>query len=178
MHLEINCALNLLRSVLQVWAYEYLIYPSGLSGDAPADSRQIPRYLAHSHHTFASTEDPHYWRCFLNDRALSDGYWLDRYFLGERVYDIQAALAQRRVPHAPPRHMCLLEGMTAEDREEEYDGSSADSFLSAGDYATYFSTRLQARLPEVLEYTQERKKHRTTAHYRAEARLRQRRRRR
>ncbi|KDP25160.1 hypothetical protein JCGZ_24262 [Jatropha curcas] len=167
---------------LEVWAYEYRIYPGGPSGDTPADSRRIPRYLAHCHHTFASTEDPHYWRCFLNNRTLSDvaelctrsrlllrGYWLDRYFLGERVYDTQVAPAQRRVPHAPPRHMCLVEGMTAEDREEEYEGSSADSFLSAGDYATYFSTRLQARLPEVLEYTQERKKHRTTAHYRAEA---------
>ncbi|KDP26927.1 hypothetical protein JCGZ_21020 [Jatropha curcas] len=57
---------------LEVWAYEYRIYPGGPSGDTPADSRQIPRYLAHCHHTFASTEDPHYWRCFLNDRALSD----------------------------------------------------------------------------------------------------------
>ncbi|KDP45536.1 hypothetical protein JCGZ_18773 [Jatropha curcas] len=64
--------------------------------------------------------------------------------------------------------MCVLEGMTAEDREEEYAGSAADSFLSAGDYATYFSTWMQARLPAVLEYTQERKKHRTAAHYRAE----------
>ncbi|KDP23105.1 hypothetical protein JCGZ_01177 [Jatropha curcas] len=185
---------------LEVWAYEYCIYPGGPSSDTPADSRQIPRYLAHCHHTFTSTEDPHYWRCFLNDRALSDllltpwegkawrtylarmvaklytrsrlllrGYWVDRYFLGERVYDIQVAPAQRRVPHAPPHPMCLLEGMTAEDREEEYEGSAADSFLSAGDYATYFSTRLQARLPEVLEYTQARKKHRTAAHYRAEA---------
>ncbi|KDP39462.1 hypothetical protein JCGZ_05143 [Jatropha curcas] len=171
---------------LEVWAYEYRIYPGGPSGDTPADSRQIPRYLAHCHHTFASTKDPHYWRCFLNDRALSDllltpwegeawrtyparavaelytrsrlllqGYWVDRYSLGERVYDTQVAPAQRRVPHAPPRHMCLLEGMTAEDREEEYKGSVADSFLSADDYATYFSTRL--------------KKHRTVAHYRAEA---------
>ncbi|KDP37772.1 hypothetical protein JCGZ_06451 [Jatropha curcas] len=59
--------------------------------------------------------------------------------------------------------------MTAEDREEEYEGFAADTFLSAGDYATYFSTRMQARLPEVLEYTQERKKHKTAAHYRAEA---------
>ncbi|KDP42797.1 hypothetical protein JCGZ_00496 [Jatropha curcas] len=162
--------------------------------------RRIPRYLAHCHHTFASTEDPEYWRSFLNDRALSDllltpwegeawrtylgrevaelytrsrlllqGYWLDRYFLGERVYDIQVAPAQRRVPRAPPCHMCLLEGMTAEDREEEYEGSAADGFLSASEYATYFSTRMQARLPEVLEYTQERKKHKTAAHYRAEA---------
>ncbi|KDP20522.1 hypothetical protein JCGZ_05091 [Jatropha curcas] len=57
---------------LDVWAYEYRIYPGGPSGDTPTDSRRIPRYLAHYHHTFASTEDPHYWRCFLNDRALSD----------------------------------------------------------------------------------------------------------
>ncbi|KDP21963.1 hypothetical protein JCGZ_03202 [Jatropha curcas] len=172
-----------LRDLSQVWAYEYRIYPGGLSGDTLADSRRIPRYLAHYHHTFASSKDPHYWRCFLNDRALSDrtypargvaelytqsrlllrGYWVDRYFLGERVHEIQATPAQRRVPYAPTRHMCLLEGMTAEDREEEYYCSSADSFLSAGDYATYFSTRLQARLPE------ERKKHRTIAYYRAEA---------
>ncbi|KDP34636.1 hypothetical protein JCGZ_11954 [Jatropha curcas] len=76
---------------------------------------------------------------------------------------------ERRVSHAPPRHMCMLEGMTAEDREEEYEGSAASDFLSAGDYPAYFSTRMQARLPEVLEYTQERKKHKTEAHYRAEA---------
>ncbi|KDP26325.1 hypothetical protein JCGZ_22300 [Jatropha curcas] len=141
-----------------------------------------------------SSEDPHYWRCFLNDRALSDegeawrtypargvaelytrsrlllrGYWLDRYFLGERVYELQVATTQRRVPHAPPRHMCLLEGMTREDLKEEYEGSPTVTALSAGDYATYFSTRLQARLPEVREYTEERKKHRTAAYYRAEA---------
>ncbi|KDP23069.1 hypothetical protein JCGZ_01164 [Jatropha curcas] len=163
-----------------VWAYEYRIYLGGPGGDTSVDSRRIPRYLAHCHHTFSSTEDPHYWRCFLNDRALSDllltpwegdawqaypargvveaytqsrfllqGYWLDWYFLGERIYELQVATAQRRVPHAPPRHMCLLEGMTAEDREEEYFGSPADIPLSAGDYATYFSTRLQTRLPEV-----------------------------
>ncbi|KDP46981.1 hypothetical protein JCGZ_02417 [Jatropha curcas] len=77
--------------------------------------------------------------------------------------------AQRRVPHAPPRHMCMLEGMTAEDREEEYEGSVVGGFLSAGDYPAYFSTRMQARLPEVLEYTKERKTHKTAAHYRAEA---------
>ncbi|KDP42542.1 hypothetical protein JCGZ_01796 [Jatropha curcas] len=185
---------------LEVWAHEYRIYRGGPSDDTPDDSRWIPQYLAHCHHTFASTEDPHYWRCFLNDRALSDllltpwegeawrtypgravaelytqsrlllrGYWVERYYLGERVHEIQAAPAQRRVPHAPPHHMCLLEGMTAEARGEEYEGSSVDSFLSDGDYATYFSTRLQARLPEVLEYIQERKKHRTAAHYKAEA---------
>ncbi|KDP43651.1 hypothetical protein JCGZ_22965 [Jatropha curcas] len=154
---------------LEVWAYEDRIYPGGLRGDTPVESRQIPRYLAHCHHTYAGTEDPEYWRSFLNDRALSDGYWLDRYFLGERVYDIEPAPAQQRVPHAPPRHMCMLEGMTAEDREEEYEGSTVGGFLSAGDYPAYFSTRMQAQLPEVLEYTQERKKHKTAAHYRAEA---------
>ncbi|KDP43404.1 hypothetical protein JCGZ_26559 [Jatropha curcas] len=190
---------------LEVWAYEYRIYPGDPSDDTPADSRRIPRYLAHCHHTYASTEDPEYWRSFLTigrftdssvlqllltpwegeawrtyqgrevaelytrSRLLLQGYWLDWYFFGERVYDIQAAPAQRRVPHAPPRHMCLLGGMTAEDRKEEYEGSSVDSFLSAGDYTAYFSTRMQARLPEVFEYTQERKKHRTATHYRAEA---------
>ncbi|KDP23081.1 hypothetical protein JCGZ_01174 [Jatropha curcas] len=65
-------------------------------------------------------------------RLLMRGYWVDRYYLGERVYDTPMAPAQRRVPHAPPRHMCLLEGMTLEDLEE-------------------------------------RKTHRTAAHYRAEA---------
>ncbi|KDP29008.1 hypothetical protein JCGZ_19510 [Jatropha curcas] len=152
-----------------VWAYEYRIYLDGPSGDTTAESQRIPRYLAHYHHTYASTKDPEYWRSFLNDRSLSDGYWLDRYFLGERVFNISVAPAQRRVPHAPPRHMCMLEGMTAEDREEEDEGSAAGDFLSAGDYLAYFSTRMQARLPEVLEYTQEQKKHKTAAHYRAEA---------
>ncbi|KDP46470.1 hypothetical protein JCGZ_12953 [Jatropha curcas] len=65
--------------------------------------------------------------------------------------------------------MCVLDGMTAEDREDKYGGSTVGEFLSAGDYTEYFSTRMQARLPEVLEYTQERKKHRTAACYRAEA---------
>ncbi|KDP39445.1 hypothetical protein JCGZ_03727 [Jatropha curcas] len=168
-----------------VGAYEYRIYPGGPSGDIPGESRRIPRYLAHCHHTYASIEFPEYWRSFLNDRELSNlllipwecdawrtypdyevaelrnrsrlllqGYWLDRYFVGERVFDISAAPAHRRVPHAPPCHMCMLEGMTTEDREEEYEGSAAGDFLSAGDYSAYLSTRMQARLPEVLEYTQ------------------------
>ncbi|KDP46665.1 hypothetical protein JCGZ_10974 [Jatropha curcas] len=185
---------------LDVWAYEYRIYLGGPSGDTPAESRRIPLYLAHCHHTYASGEDPEYWRSFLNDRELSDllltpwegdawqsysgrevaelhtrsrllmrGYWADRYYLGERVYDTSVAPAQRRVPHAPPRHMCLLEGMTQEDLEVEYRGFSANDFLSASDFTLYFSTRMQARLPEVLEYTQERKTHKTAAHYRAEA---------
>ncbi|KDP25752.1 hypothetical protein JCGZ_23712 [Jatropha curcas] len=185
---------------LEVWAYEYRIYPGGSSGDTPAESRRIPRYLAHCHHTYASGEDPEYWRSFLNDWELSDlfltpwdcdawrtypgrevaelhtrsrflmrGYWADRYFLGERVYDTPVAPAQWRVPHAPPRHMCLLEGLTWEDLEVEYRGFSANDFLSAGDFPAYFSSRMQARLPEVLDYTQERKTHKTAAHYRVEA---------
>ncbi|KDP22767.1 hypothetical protein JCGZ_02387 [Jatropha curcas] len=75
-------------------------------------------------------------------RLLMRGYWADRYFLGERV------------PHAPPRHMCLLEGLTQEDLEAEYRGFSANDFLSVGDFPTYFSSRMQAQLPEILEYTQ------------------------
>ncbi|KDP30404.1 hypothetical protein JCGZ_18147 [Jatropha curcas] len=138
-------------------------FGSFLSRSGCLDPWRIPRYLAHCHHTYASGEDPEYWRSFLNDRELSDrtypgrevaelharsrflmrGYWADRYFLGERVYDTPVAPSQRRVPHAPPRHMCLLEGLTRED--------------------------LEARLPEILEYTQERKMHKTAAHYRAEA---------
>ncbi|KDP33080.1 hypothetical protein JCGZ_13653 [Jatropha curcas] len=172
-----------------VWAYEYRIYPGGPSGDTPAEFRRIPRYLAHCHHTYASGEDPEYWRSFLNDRELSDGtypgrevaelhtrsrflmwgYWVDRYFLGERVYDTPVAPSQRRVPHAPPHQMCLLEGLTREDLEVEYRGFSANDFLSAGDFLVYFSSRMQAWLLEILEYTQERKTHKTAAHYRAEA---------
>ncbi|KDP20315.1 hypothetical protein JCGZ_06923 [Jatropha curcas] len=53
--------------LLEVWSYEYSIYPGGLSGDSPFESRRIPRYLAHCHHTYASGEDPEYWRSFLND---------------------------------------------------------------------------------------------------------------
>ncbi|KDP24754.1 hypothetical protein JCGZ_25482 [Jatropha curcas] len=64
--------------------------------------------------------------------------------------------------------MCLLEGMTREDLEAEYRGFSANDFLFAGDFPAYFSSRMQARLPEILEYTQ-RKTHKTAAHYRAEA---------
>ncbi|KDP21595.1 hypothetical protein JCGZ_03754 [Jatropha curcas] len=160
---------------LEVWSYKYCIYPGGPSGDSPVESRRIPRYLAHCHVTCASGEDSEYWRSFLNDWELSDrtypgrevaelhirsrllmrGYWADRYFLGERVFDTPIAPSQRRVPHAPPRHMCLLEGLTREDLELEYRGFSANDFLSAGDFPSYFASRMQARLPEVLEYTQE-----------------------
>ncbi|KDP41025.1 hypothetical protein JCGZ_03557 [Jatropha curcas] len=59
--------------------------------------------------------------------------------------------------------------MTRANLEEEYRGFSANDFLSAGDFTAYFSSRMQARLPEVLDYTQERKTHKMAAHYRAEA---------
>ncbi|KDP42379.1 hypothetical protein JCGZ_02840 [Jatropha curcas] len=165
-----------------------------------SESRRIPRYLAHCHHTYASGQDPEYWRSFLNDRELSDlfltpwdyeawrtypgwevaelhtrsrllmrGYWVDQYFLKERVYDTPVAPPQQRVPHASPRHMCPLEGLTREDLEVEYRGFSANDFLSVGDFPTYFASRMQARLPEILEYTQEQKTHKTVAHYKAEA---------
>ncbi|KDP40442.1 hypothetical protein JCGZ_03857 [Jatropha curcas] len=87
-------------------------------------------------------------------RILLQGYWVDRYFLGEKIFELHVATAQRRVPDAPPRHMCLLEGMTPEDLLLEYVGSPADVHLTASDYASYFTTRLQARLPEVWEYSQ------------------------
>ncbi|KDP42044.1 hypothetical protein JCGZ_03533 [Jatropha curcas] len=57
---------------LEVWAYEYRISPGGPEGDTSAEARRIPRYLAHRHHTYLSSEDPHYWRRYLNDRALAD----------------------------------------------------------------------------------------------------------
>ncbi|KDP20518.1 hypothetical protein JCGZ_05081 [Jatropha curcas] len=66
-------------------------------------------------------------------RLLMRGYWADRYFLGERVFDTPVAPAQRRGPQAPPRHMCLLEGLTREDLEVEYRAFSANDFLSVGD---------------------------------------------
>ncbi|KDP33092.1 hypothetical protein JCGZ_13586 [Jatropha curcas] len=108
---------------LEVWSYEYRIYPGGPSGDTPAESRRIPRYLAHCHHTYASGEDPEYWRSFLNDRELSD--------LFLTPWDCEAW--------------------------RTYPGREVAEFRDA------------ARLPEILEYTQEQKTHKTAAHYRAEA---------
>ncbi|KDP46997.1 hypothetical protein JCGZ_02433 [Jatropha curcas] len=154
---------------LEVWAYEYQIYPGGLESDAPTETRRIPRYLAHCHHTFSSFEDPYYWRRYLNDRALADGYWVDRYYLGERVLEIRTATAQRRVPVAPHCHMYILDGMTLEDRLLEYGGFPADDYLVPGDYASYLSCRLQTRLLDVREYSQDRKRHRTPAFYGAQA---------
>ncbi|KDP30171.1 hypothetical protein JCGZ_18208 [Jatropha curcas] len=65
--------------------------------------------------------------------------------------------------------MCILEGMTPEDMLLEHDGFPANAYLTVGDYASYFTTRLQARLPEVREYSQDRRRHRTPAYYRAQA---------
>ncbi|KDP24677.1 hypothetical protein JCGZ_26455 [Jatropha curcas] len=48
-------------------------------------------------------------------------------------------------------------------------GFSANDFLFVGDFLSYFASQMQAQLPEVLEYTQEQKTHKTVAHYRAEA---------
>ncbi|KDP30102.1 hypothetical protein JCGZ_18234 [Jatropha curcas] len=146
----VTLALAHLYQGLDVWAYEYCIYPGGPSGDTPTESRWIPRYRAHCHHTYASGEDPEYWRSFLNDKELSD------LLLTPWEGDAWQSYSGR-------------EGMTREDLEEEYRGFSANDFLSAGDFTAYFSSRMQARLPEVLEYTQERKRHKTAAHYRAEA---------
>ncbi|KDP20531.1 hypothetical protein JCGZ_05062 [Jatropha curcas] len=185
---------------LEVWEYEYRIYPGGPESDVPTEARRISRYLAHRHHTFSSSEDPHYWRRYLNDRALADlfltpwegdawiayapraraealtrsrvllqGYWVDRYFLGERVLEIRTATAQRRVPVAPLRHMCVLDGVTPEDRLLEYGGFPADDFLVPGDYTSYFSSRLQARLLDVREYSQDKKRHQTPAFYGTQA---------
>ncbi|KDP31508.1 hypothetical protein JCGZ_15443 [Jatropha curcas] len=129
-----------------VWSYEYRIYPGGPSRDTPIESRRIPRYLAHCHHTYASGEDPEYWQSFLNDRELSDLFLTPWDCEAWRVFDTPVAPAQRRVPHAPPRHMCLLEGLTRADLEVEYRGFSANDFLSVGDFPAYFASRMQARL--------------------------------
>ncbi|KDP23179.1 hypothetical protein JCGZ_00328 [Jatropha curcas] len=88
-------------------------------------------------------------------RVLLQGYWLDRYYLGERVLEIRTTMAQRRVPVSPPRHMCTLDGMTPEDRLLEYGGFPADDYLVPGDYASYLSTQLKTRLLDVREYSQE-----------------------
>ncbi|KDP33056.1 hypothetical protein JCGZ_13642 [Jatropha curcas] len=150
---------------LEVWAYEYRIYPGGPESDTLAEPRRIPRYLVHRLHTNSIAEDPHHWRRYLNDRALTDGYWLNRYYLGERVLEIRTATSQRRVPIFPPCHMCTLDGMTPEDRLLEYGGFPVDDYLVPGDYASYLSTRLQTRLPD------DRKRHRTPAFYEAQAKV-------
>ncbi|KDP43407.1 hypothetical protein JCGZ_26562 [Jatropha curcas] len=160
---------------IMVWAYEYRIYPGGPGGDASTDARRIPRYLAHRHHTFSSSEDPHCWRRYLNDRTLADLLLTPWEGDAWEAYPARAVaeaftrsriLLQgywRQVPDAPPCHMCMLEGMTPEDLLEEYDGSPVDALLTTGDYALYFTTCLQARLPE------DRRRHRNPIYYRAQA---------
>ncbi|KDP37405.1 hypothetical protein JCGZ_06889 [Jatropha curcas] len=127
---------------LEVWSYEYCIYPGGLSGDSPIKSRRIPRYLAHCHHTYASGEDPEYWRSFLNGQELRESL---------RHSDRSSTAESASCPSSA---YVLLEGLTREDLEVEYRGFSANDFLSAGDFHSYFASRMQARLPEVLEYIQ------------------------
>ncbi|KDP31711.1 hypothetical protein JCGZ_15000 [Jatropha curcas] len=150
---------------LEVWAYEYRIYPGGLESDTSTEARALADL-------FLSPWEGDAWEAYppralaealTRSRVLLHGYWVDRYFLGERVLEIRVATAHRRVPAAPPRHMCILEGMTPEDRLLEYDGFPADAYLIPGDYASYLTTRLQARLPA------ERRRHRTPAFYRAQA---------
>ncbi|KDP27739.1 hypothetical protein JCGZ_19994 [Jatropha curcas] len=160
---------------LEVWAYEYRIYPDGPEGGTSTEARWIPRALTD---LFLSLWEGDAWAAYppralvealTRSRVLLHSYWVDRYFLGERVLEIHVATAQRRVPTAPPCHMCVLEGMTPEDRLLEYDGFPTDAYLIPGDYASYLTTRLQAKLPEVREYTQERRRHRTPVFYRAQA---------
>ncbi|KDP35077.1 hypothetical protein JCGZ_11029 [Jatropha curcas] len=99
-------------------------------------------------------------------RVLLQGYWLDRYYLGERFLETHTITAQRRVPVAPPRHMRTLAGMTPEDILLEYGGFPANDYLEPGNYASYLTTRLRTRLPDVREYSQDKKRHRTPAFYR------------
>ncbi|KDP30724.1 hypothetical protein JCGZ_15525 [Jatropha curcas] len=180
-------------SPLEVWAYEYRIYPGGPESGTLAEAWRIPRYLykeSFEYHLPVNTQilrikKPVFSDCkqsgrtgghfenlselFLTSwegdawtvyaprvraealtrsRVLLQGYWLDRYYLRERVFEIRTAKAQRRVPVAPPRHMCTLDGMTPEDRLLEYGDFPADDYLVPGDYASYLSTRLRTRLPD------------------------------
>ncbi|KDP22895.1 hypothetical protein JCGZ_01975 [Jatropha curcas] len=61
------------------------------------------------------------------------------------------------------------DGMMPEDKLLEYSGFPADDFLVLGDYTFYLSSRLQTRLPDVREYSQDRKRHRTPAFYGTQA---------
>ncbi|KDP39416.1 hypothetical protein JCGZ_03698 [Jatropha curcas] len=65
--------------------------------------------------------------------------------------------------------MCTLDRMTPEDRLLEYGGFPVDDYLEPGDYASYLSTRLRTRFPDVREYSQDKKRHRTPAFYGAQA---------
>ncbi|KDP40419.1 hypothetical protein JCGZ_03769 [Jatropha curcas] len=145
---------------LEVWAYEYRIYPGGPDSDTSTEAR---RFLDTWHiaiilflllltpwegDAWAAYPPRALAEALARSRVLLHGYWVDRYYLGERVLEIRTATAQRRVPIAPPRHMCILEGITPEDRLLEYDGFPVDDYLIPGDYASYLSTRLRTRLPD------------------------------
>ncbi|KDP21721.1 hypothetical protein JCGZ_03583 [Jatropha curcas] len=136
-----------------VWAYEYRIYPGGPSSDTPVESRWIPRYLVHCHHTYANTEDPEYWRSFLNDRGLFD------LFLTPWEGEAWRTYPGREVAELYTRSRLLLQG---DWLGRCFLGERVCDIEAA-------PAQRQARLLEVLEYTQERKKHRTAAHYRVEA---------
>ncbi|KDP36061.1 hypothetical protein JCGZ_10313 [Jatropha curcas] len=137
------------------------------------EARRIPRYLVHRHHTNTISEDPYHWRRYLNDKALAD------LFLTPWEGDAWTAYAPRVRAEAltrpeasaccSPRHTCTLDGMTPEDRLLEYGGFPADDYLEPGDYASYLSTRLRTRLPDVREYSQDKKRHRTPTFYGAQA---------
>ncbi|KDP39497.1 hypothetical protein JCGZ_04161 [Jatropha curcas] len=159
-----------LRSI-EVWAYKYRIYPDGPESDTSAEARALADLLLTPWEgdAWAAYPPRALAKALTRSRVLLQGYWLDRYYLGERFFEIHVATAQRCVLAAPPRHMYILEGMTPEGKLLEYDGSPADVYLILGDYASYLTTRLQARLPKVREYSQDRRRHRTPAYYKAQA---------
>ncbi|KDP21742.1 hypothetical protein JCGZ_03278 [Jatropha curcas] len=97
-----------------VWSYEYRIYPGGPSGDTPVESRRIPRYLAHCHHTYASGKDPEYWRSFLNDRELSDERKTHKtaaHYRAETAAEAGAAVAPARPAGVIPGDVPFPPGM-------------------------------------------------------------------
>ncbi|KDP40421.1 hypothetical protein JCGZ_03771 [Jatropha curcas] len=61
--------------------------------------------------------------------------------------------------------------MTPEDRLLEYGGFPTDDYLELGDYASYLSTQLRTSLPDVREYSEDKKRHRTHAFYGAQAEI-------
>ncbi|KDP36653.1 hypothetical protein JCGZ_07871 [Jatropha curcas] len=160
-------------AVSEVWAYEYRIY----LGEDPYHWRCYlnDRALAD---LFLTPWERDAWtgyaprvraEALTRSRVLLQGYWLDRYYLGERVLEIRTATAHRRVPVASPSHICTLDRLTPEDRLLEYGGFPADDYLEPGDYASYLSTRLKTRLTDVREYSQDRRRHQTPAFYEAQA---------
>ncbi|KDP38313.1 hypothetical protein JCGZ_05199 [Jatropha curcas] len=141
---------------LEVWAYEYWIYPGGPDSDALTETRQIPQYLVHCYHINTISEDPYHWQRYLNDRALADVTLSDS--IGGSAW---TAYAPRVRAEVLTRSRVLLHGywvdrMAPEDRLLEYGGFPADDYLVPGDYASYLST-------------QDRRRHRTPAFYEAHA---------